>query len=75
MGSMKTLSTGMNLLTIVISVIYSYYLLTFIDASGFLWALWTISIIVATVTTLLGVYARDEYYIEEFEKILNKIGR
>lgn len=72
---MKTLSMGINLLTVAISVIYSYYLLTFIDASGFLWALWIISIIVMTVTTLLGVYARDEYYIEEFEKILNKIGR
>lgn len=72
MGSMKTISTAMSLLTVLISVIYTYYLLAFIDASGFLWVLWAISMIIMFVTTMLSTYARDEYYAEQFKRMMEK---
>ncbi len=70
--SMKTLSTGMNLLAIPVSVIYTYYLLSFIDASGMLWVLWALSMLIMLVTTILSAYARDEYYAEQFKRMLEK---
>lgn len=70
MGSMKTISTSMSILAVLISVIYSYYLLSFIDASGFLWVLWVLSALIMLVTTILSAYARDEYYAEQFKRIM-----
>ena len=73
MGSMKTISTSMNILAVLISVIYSYYLLSFIDASGFLWVLWMVSVLIMIVTSLLAAYARDEYYEYNFRQLLEKL--
>ena len=70
--SMKTISTTMNLLAVLVSVIYTYYLLAFVDASGMLWFLWAISMLIMIVTSVLGAYARDEYYADQFKKMMEK---
>ena len=62
----------MSLLAILGSVIYSYYLLSFIDASGMLWVLWALSMLIMLVTTILSAYARDEYYAEQFKRMMEK---
>lgn len=70
--SLKTISTLIGILTIIVSIIYNYYLLSFIDATGGLWMLWVLSSVVLSATTLVELYARDEYYNDQFKKMLNK---
>lgn len=62
----------MSLLAIPVSVIYTYYLLSFIDASGMLWVLWALSMLIMLVTTILSAYARDEYYADQFKRMMEK---
>ena len=70
--TLKNVSTVISLLTIIVSTIYNYYLLSFIDASGGLWMIWILSIVVASATTLVGLYTRDEFYNEQFKHMLKK---
>lgn len=73
MGSMKTVSTMLNFLSLIVMMIYTYYLLSFIGATGFLWALWALSMFMAAAIGLTGTWARDEYYAEQFGKVLERM--
>jgi hypothetical protein len=75
MGSMKTVSTMLNLLSIIVLMIYTYYLLSFINATGFLWVLWALSMFMAVATGLIGIWARDEYYAEQFKNVIEKLAK
>ncbi len=71
--TMKTASTIFNLVAILISFIYTWALLTFIHAPFMLWALFAISLCVAVTSSLLSIWARDEYYAEQFLKVVKKV--
>jgi hypothetical protein len=70
--SMKTAANLFTLLSVSVMVIFQYYLLTFIDARGSLWWMWSLSVIMALGSALLGAWARDEYYKDSFMRVLAK---
>ena len=72
--SMKTAANLFTLLSVVVMVLFQYYLLTFIDARGALWWMWSLSVIMALGSALLGAWARDEYYKDSFMKMMGKVG-
>jgi hypothetical protein len=69
---MKTASNLFAIITVAMSLIYSYTLLSFIQATGALWGIWAMSIVAMLASTLLSRWARDEYYQDEFKKVIAK---
>lgn len=70
--SMKTASNLFSLVGVVVLFIYGYALLSFIQASSTLWGMWLLSIVVAVANAMLSMWARDEYYAEQFGKVMKK---
>ena len=74
MSMMKTLSMVFTICGVFVLLIYGYVLLSFIHATTAIWALWVLSIMVSLASSLCGIWARDEYFREQFEKVLKNAG-
>ncbi len=70
MSVIKSTSTALSLISVVIMLIYTYNLLLFIKADNYIWSLWAISMLMSVSTSLISLWARDEYYRDQFEKVL-----
>jgi hypothetical protein len=71
--SMKTTSTMMSVLGIITSVLYGWTLLNFIQAPAYLWVLWVFSMAVIVLTSIFSLWARDEYFADQFKTVLEKV--
>ena len=70
MSAIKSTSTALSLISVVIMLIYTYNLLLFINADNYIWSLWAMSMLMSVSTSLISLWARDEYYRDQFEKVL-----
>ena len=70
--SMEVISTALGLMSILVSLIYGWMLLSFIQATQSVWAIWIISMIVGSFSIVLSFVARDEFYAAEFERSIDK---
>ena len=70
--SMKSVSYVMSVVSIIVMLIYTYNLLLFIQADRYIWSLWALSMAVSVGTSIIGLWARDEYYADQFKGMMKR---
>ena len=71
--SMKSVSYVLSVVSIIVMLIYTYNLLLFIQADRYIWSLWALSMTVSVSTSVVSLWARDEYYADQFKGMMKRV--